>query len=171
MSKEYEKFKELNIDTSCIGLAQEENPQYFCTPHGATIIGWDNGIHYSFINGFGEMVFAVNPDTCCEYYVYPLANNFSDFLSLVLATKGTNTLQQIIQWDKQQYMDFINSPDEVEYGSQKEVVNSLCAILSLGITPMEHPFEYVKTIQKEFNYNKILFNDEYYDVTGKEKPC
>ena len=89
MSNEYEKFQKLKVDTSCIGLAREENSKYFCTPIGATIIGWDNGIHYIFIKGFDEMVFAVNPDTVCDYYVYPLANNFSDFLSLVLATKGT----------------------------------------------------------------------------------
>lgn len=115
------------------------------------------------------MVFAVNPDTVCDYYVYPLANNFSDFLSLVLATKGTNTLQQIIQWDKQQYMDFSSSPDEVEYASSKKVIEALEAIRSIGVLPMENPFEYVKKIQNSFQYSKIVFSDEFYDITGQEK--
>lgn len=167
----YTKYQELNIDTSWIGLAREKEQRYFCTPIGAKVIGWDNGIHYCFIHGFGEMVFVVNPDTCCEYYVYPLAKDFTDFLRLLLATKNTNTIQQIILWDKQQYTDFINLPEEVEYASKKEVMDLLDTIhIELGITAMEHPFEYVKKIQKDFDYNQIVFSDEFYDLTGKEKP-
>ena len=169
LSNEYKKFQGLKIDTSCIGLSHEENSNYFCTPVGATIIGWDNGIHYVFINGFGEMVFAVNPETCCDYYVYPLANNFYDFLSLILAAKTTNVLQQIIQWNKQQYLDFITSQEEVEYASRKEVIEVLNAIHSIGVLPMESPFEYVKKIQSGFPYSKIVYSDAFYEITGKEK--
>lgn len=85
----------------------EETP-HFCTPIGAEIIGWDNGIHYCFIKGFGDMVFCVNPETCCAYHVYPIACNFRDFLGLILATGNTNTLQQIICWNKKMFDDFVN---------------------------------------------------------------
>lgn len=91
-----QKFKDLKIDKSWIGLSQENNEEYFCTPVDAEIIGWDNGLHYCFIPDFDEMVFAVNPETYNDIYVYPLAHNFKDFLSLILTVKGTNTLQQII---------------------------------------------------------------------------
>lgn len=165
----YEKFQSLKVDTSCIGLSRGNNIRYFCTPNGSTVIGWDNCIHYVFINGFGETVFAVNPETCCDFYVYPLAYNFSDFLSLVLAAKGTNALQQIIQWNKSQYIHFISSPEEVEYASTKDVKNALKSIQLLGITQMKDPFEYVKTIQKNFNYSQIPFDDEFYTMTGREK--
>ena len=169
MNALYEKFQRLKVDTAYIGLAHEENTPYFCTPIGATIIGWDNGIHYIFIKGFGEMVFAVNPDTCCDHYVYPLAKSFLDFLSLILAVKNTNTLQQIIQWDRQQYLDFINSPGERAYASRQEVTEVLEAIRSLGILPINNPFTYIKEVQKNFPYAKIPFRDEFYDVTGKER--
>ena len=45
----YEKYCELNIDGSWINLEKrEENIEYFCTPIGADIIGWENGgIHYA----------------------------------------------------------------------------------------------------------------------------
>lgn len=79
MEKLFEKFKKLNIDLTLIGLAEEEDHHYFCTPLDSKIIGWDNGIHYCFIKQYGEIVFAVNPDTCCDYYVYPIAKNFSFF--------------------------------------------------------------------------------------------
>lgn len=166
----YEKFLSLNIDTSCIGLYHEEDKQYFCTPIGAKIIAWDNGIHYCFIEGFDEMVFAVNPDTGCDYYVYPLAKNFYDFLSLILSTKNANTIQQVILWDKQQFIDFINLPDNIEYDSRPEVVIVLQIIhKELDIYAMNYPFEYIKNIQRDFPYNKIKFSDEFYKTTGIEK--
>lgn len=167
----YKQFQNLDIDTSWIGLSREENHQYFCTPIGAEIFAWDNGIHYCFISGFGNMVFAVNPDTGCDYYVYPLAENFYDFLSLVLATKNANVIQQIILWNKQQFIGFINSTDNVEYDSKPEVVAVLSSIQTkLGISPMEHPFEYIKKIQMDFPYSKIKFTDAFYETTGIERP-
>ena len=53
----YEKYKNLKIDGSWIGLEAGTQTPYFCTPIGAEIIGWDNGIHYCFIKSFGDMVF------------------------------------------------------------------------------------------------------------------
>ena len=50
--------------------------------------------------------FCVNPETCCDCFVYPIARNFCDFLGLILATGGTNTLQQIIWWDKKMQSKF-----------------------------------------------------------------
>ena len=35
--------------------------------------------------------------------------------------------------------------------------------------PMKSPFDYVKSLQSEFDYGKIEFGDEYYDVLGIEK--
>lgn len=83
MENIFDKFKKLNLDTSPIGLSIELREPFFCTPIGAQIIGWDNGIHYCFIKGFKEIVFCVNPETYCNYYVYPLAKDFTDFLRLL----------------------------------------------------------------------------------------
>lgn len=165
-----QKFKDLKIDKSWIGLSQENNEGYFCTPVDAEIIGWDNGLHYCLIPDFDEMVFAVNPETYNDIYVYPLAHNFKDFLSLILTVKGTNTLQQIIYWNKQQYNDFINSEEEVEFTSKKEV----CVVLDtihkeLNIEMIEDPFGYVKNVQKDFPYNMIRYKDEFYEITGIER--
>ena len=52
----YEKYKNLKIDGSWIGLEPGEETPYFCTPIGAEIIGWDNGIHYCFIEDFGDII-------------------------------------------------------------------------------------------------------------------
>ena len=75
MNMLYEKYKNLKIDGSWIGLESGGRMPCFCTPIGTEIIGWDNGIHYCFIEGFGDMVFCVNPETCCDYFVYPIESN------------------------------------------------------------------------------------------------
>lgn len=167
----YETYNRLKLDGSWIGLARADGPQYFCTPVGAEIIGWDNGIHYCFIKGFGEMVFCVNPETCCDRYVYPIAENFRDFLRLILAAGNTNTLQQIICWNKTEFEDFASRPEEQEYVARPEVQAALYAIRSrLDITPMEAPFEYVKALQSTFSYENIHFTHDYYDTLGLERP-
>ena len=108
----YKAYLDLNLDGSWIGLEQEErgaDDLYFCTPVGAQIIGWDNGIH--------------------------------------------------------------SSPEEMEYAARPEVVRTLNAIRTgLGIEPAERPFERIKAIQKDFPYDRIVFSDEFYEITGLENP-
>ena len=167
----YEKYKNLKIDGSWIGLEAGAQTPYFCTPIGAEIIGWDNGIHYCFIKGFGDMVFCVNPEPCCDYNAYPIARNFCDFLGLILATGNTNTLQQIIWWDKKRFEDFVNSTEEQEYRVRPEVQGVLSTIRKgIDITPIDTPFEYVKDLQSNFPYEQIPFTNEYYDTLGIERP-
>lgn len=167
----YEKYKSLKIDGSYIGLERgEEIGDYFCTPIGAKVIGWDNGMHYCFIDGFDEMVFCVNPDTCCDYYVYPLAKNFYDFLSLIVTTKNVNTMQQIIWWNKADYDNFMRDPNTIEWAENLETVAIITQIQTkLGVQPMENPFEYIKKVQKGFPYDEIQFTNEYYDTLGLER--
>ena len=167
----YEKYKNLKIDGSWIGLEAGAQTPYFCTPIGAEIIGWDNGIHYCFIKGFGDMVFCVNPEPCCDYNVYPIARNFCDFLGLILATGNTNTLQQIIWWDKKRFEDFVNSTEEQEYRVRPEVQGVLSTIRKgIDIAPIDTLFEYIKDLQSNFPYEQIPFTNEYYDTLGIERP-
>lgn len=169
----YEKFWNLDIDFSLIGLEKgDEEGGYFCTPIGAKVIGWEcEGIHYCVIENFGEMVFAVNPETAEEHYVRPLAKDFEEFLSLVLACKGTTAAEQITGWNKKQFEDFLEN-DGAEYPDfilkRQAVLDKIQS--ELGISPMEKPFEYVKTLQAEFDYSKIRFSAEYYDVLGLDLP-
>ena len=168
----YNEYKKLNIDGSFIGLEDgDEEGGYFCTPVGAKVIGWDNGIHYCFIDGFGEMVFCVNPESFCDYYVYPIAENFRDFLSLLVAAKNTNELQQMIVWEREDWEEFKNDEANIEWNEKEEVVSAIEKIAEeLDIEPMEDPFSYVKELQEDFPYEKIEFTDEYYETSGEINP-
>lgn len=173
----YQKFQSLHLDTSWIGLdtscinpTDDIEDHYYCTPLGAKIIGWDNDIHYCFIQGFKDMIFCVDPMSCCDYYVYPIAKNFYDFLSLILATKHTNVMQQVILWNRQAYEDYINSPDFIEYISIEDVKHTLDTLrIKLDMKPFLNPFEYIKEIQKDFSYQSIPFRDEYYIARGIDR--
>ena len=87
MDKVFQKFLRSGIDLSPVGVERrEDNNPYFCTPKGASIFGWAgvDGIHFCFVRGFGGVVFSVSPMNSAPDYVHPLANNFEDFLRLLL---------------------------------------------------------------------------------------
>ena len=86
MKVTYAAFLKQQIDLAPLGVAQRTDAYpYFCTPRGANIFGWAgvDGIHFCFIRGFGEMVFAVSPMNTAPDFVHPLARTFADFLRLL----------------------------------------------------------------------------------------
>lgn len=165
----YKKYCQLGIDGRWFGLEKSDMcVEYFCTPMDATVIGWENSIHYCFIRGYRDMVFAVNPESCVESYVYPLAMNFKEFLRLILACGSTTAVEQIIGWSKEQFEEFLHSEDNTMLPEQKEVLDRIQTELKL--TPKENPYEYVKAVQEQYSDIKIKFSNEYYDTLGLERP-
>ena len=167
----YEKYCHLNLDGRWIELeGNDRNLVYFCTPMDAAIIGWENNIHYCFICGYRDMVFAVNPESCADAYVYPLAMNFKDFLRLILSCGSTTAVEQIIGWSKAEFEDFVVGEDNAIHPAQQKVLDTIKE--SLKLKPMEEPYEYVKSVQKNFGDSrcKIRYSNEYYDVLGLERP-
>ena len=165
----YEKYCQLEIDGRWVGLEKSDMcMEYFCTPIDATVIGWENSIHYCFIKGYRDMVFAVNPEPCVESYVYPLAMNFKDFLRLILACGSTTAVEQIIGWSKEQFEEFLHSDYNKVFPEQAEVLKIIKE--GLKLLPMEEPYEYVKAVQAQYDDNKIKYSNEYYDTLGLERP-
>ncbi len=113
----YHKFQKLNIDHSVIDLDQNiSDVNYFCTPVGAKVIGEAgvDGIHYCFIEGFDEMVFAISPSSFPGENVHPIAKNFEDLLRLLLACGSMDAIEQTYMWDEELFEQYImdNKPDE-----------------------------------------------------------
>ena len=167
----YKEYQKLKLDKSYIGLEEGDTEGgYFCTPIGAKVIGWESGgIQYCFINGFNEMVFAVNPNGSIDdngevKNVYPLAENFKIFLQLILATNSVTPIEQIIYLSKEGFEEFIASDDNTILPEQQEVLN--CLKEKLHLIAFENPYEYVKGIQSKFDYSQIKFTDEYYNTLG-----
>lgn len=171
MGKFYNKFLGKNIDLAPLGIERrDDNSPYFCTPKGATIIGWAgvDGIHYCFIRGFGETVFAVSPMEIAPNYVHPLAGSFEDFLRLLLASRDANILEQAWQWSSNAFYQALEGSmsDQSVYDTLAEIQQSL------HLMPMEKPWEYMKQLQDSFDYSKIKYTEEFYapDMNGNVQP-
>ena len=157
----YQQFKKLNLDHAAIGLEQcDIYTPCFCTPKGAKVIGCASvdGIHYCFVKGFGEMVFAVSPANLPGEYVHPIARSFKDMLSLLLACGSMDAIEQAHMWDEAIFDGYVkeNRPGEAQTAAMKEIR------VQLGIEPMEHPFVYIKELQEGFDYSQLKFSAEYY---------
>ena len=160
----YQQFKKLNIDHSAIGLEQcDTYAPYFCTPKGAKVIGCAgvDGIHYYFVKGFGEMVFAVSPANLPGEYVHPIARSFGDMLSLLLACGSMDAIEQAHMWDEAAFDGYVkeNRPGEAQDAAMTVIREQL------GIEPMEHPFAHIKELQEGFDYSQLKFQAEYYKLT------
>ncbi len=161
----YQKFRKLKIDHSAIGLELTGTEvKYFCTPKGARIIGSAgvDGIHYCFVRGQDEMVFAVSPMNTLGRNVFPIARTFEDLLGLLLACGSMDALEQAHQWDKEQFDDYVaeNQPTP-EALAAFDVLKD-----KLGITSIEHPFTYLRRLQDSYNYGELNFSKEYYEILG-----
>ena len=157
----YQQFKKLNIDHSAIGLEQcDTYAPYFCTPKGAKVIGCAgvDGIHYCFVKGFDEMVFAVSPENLPGEYVHPIARSFEDMLSLLLACGSMDAIEQTHMWDETTFDGYVkeNQPGEAQAAVMAAIREQL------SIEPMEHPFAYIKELQADFDYSQLKFSTEYY---------
>lgn len=156
----YEKFRRMKVDLSPIGLGKGSGrSDYFCTPKGARIIGWEgtDGIHYCFLKDFGEMVFSVNPMEMPGGHVHPLARNFEDFLRLLLACGSAAALEQAHAWTKEQFEQYLR--DDQPAQEQREALDAMGKRLCLS--PMEEPFAYLQDLQKGFDYGKLRYQAAY----------
>lgn len=166
----FKQFCQLNDDVPYLGLDKSDYSGYSCDPIGVKTfadLGVD-GVHFGFIDGFGEMVFAVSPMGIVGKQVNPLAYSFKDFLGLVLACKNSSPLEQIYWMTKEQFDDLLIEDMKNVFEAQE---TSLSIIRSkLGIEPIYNPYNYVREIQTSFDYSQLKFSDEYYEQTGFDKP-
>lgn len=179
----YKSFLEYHIDLAPVGVEQRgEALSYFCTPKDAQIIGTAevDSIHYCFIPGFSDMVFAVSPMNEPGNYVHPIANCFTDFLRLILACGSATPLEQAWAWHETQFDTFLaeNPPDDVQNATLKNLQDQL------DIMPMDQPFSYLKELHKTFDYNlieeqnygselspwKVWFEGNFGNLAGKGLP-
>lgn len=164
----FDRYKTLNIKGSFICLEQVEDPDpCFCYPANASAIGFEGSIMYCFIEPYGDMVFACNPETCADTFVYPLARTFEDFMRLILACGSANPIEQIVWMDKSQFAEHLKEEKAARTEEQEAAIR--CLETAFGISPIDNPYDYVKELQSHFDNSGIKYSDEYYDVLGLER--
>ena len=164
----YRQFLKTDVDLAPLGVMRVDEPfePYFCTPKGARVFGRSgvDGIHFCFVRGFGETVFAVSPMNGLEDCVHPVAKSFRDFLRLLLALHDAAAIEQAWQWDAAQLEDF-----EQKHPSDEEQMAALDQIVfAFHLRPMAEPWKYIHTVQSGFDYGKLRFSEAYYDAAGSD---
>ena len=162
MDKVYQKFLRLGIRLAPVGIeTRDENFGYFCTPKGASIIGWVgvDGIHFCRIRGFGNMIFAVSPMNAAPDYVHPIAENFEVLLRLLLACKDAAALEQAWAWGEAQFEAFLEENPATE--EQEKTLAEIAEKMKL--TAMEQPWAYIRSLQASFDYSKLRYTEDFYD--------
>lgn len=164
-------FRTMSFSKDVIGLGwSDSDVAYFCTPVGAEVIGWVgvDGIHFCFIPSISSgMVFAVSPMPCGEHYVEPIARNFQEFLSLVIFCKGASPLEQICYIDEGQFSELLKSEEENDWPARDGALNTLRK--EFGIEAQSNAYQYVKSLQADFDYSTIPYSEEYYNTLGMER--
>ncbi len=169
--KLFETYLSLSLDGSLFGFEKgSAEGGYYCTPARMTVLGWDNGIHFGTIEGYGETIFAVNPEAYgLRPPVFPMAENFRDFLSLLLSAGHTAALEQIVSFPftREQYEKYVS---ECVF-SEPFHADAMARIeKELQIEKMPDAYGYVTALQKRFDAGALLFSEEYYDTIGEEVP-
>lgn len=157
MDKTYEKFLRTGIDLAPLGVERGEGELYFCTPRGASMIGWEgaDGIHYCFVRGCGGTVFAVSPMNTAPDYVHAVAQDFADFLRLLLACGHGAAIEQCWRWSRGQFDAYLaeNPPTDAALAVMDEIREKL------SLKPMEDAWGYIHALQDGFDYGKIKYED------------
>lgn len=162
MGKSYQRFLKTGLSLAPLGIApRADNAPYFCTPRGASIFGWAgvDGIHFCFVRGWGEMVFAVSPMNGAGEYVHPIARDFDDLLRLLLACGDSAALEQAWQWDEERFAAFLreNPPSD----EQRRTLDAIAA--RTGLAPMDAPWQYLHVLHTGFAYGKLKFTENFFD--------
>ena len=159
----YQKLQKQKFNFAAIGLEQGElEENYFCTPKGAKVIGWAgvDGIHYCRIRGFGEMIFAVSPMNLPGDYVHPIAKSFEDLVALLNKCGSLDVIEQAHFWNQEQFEKYLK-----ENPSTEEFVLAIKQIQeNYEISSIENPFSYIKELQESFDYSRIKYTEDYYDI-------
>lgn len=138
---------------------------YFCTPKGAVCIGWPgvDGIHFCFVRGHRETVFAVSPMNTPGTCVHPVAGSFRDFLRLLLSCSAA-ALEQMWQWSRETFCEFVKH----DIRTEPELHQLPRLAEAYGLRPMADPYGYVTRLQQDFREESLSFPEEY-DELRREK--
>ena len=163
----YEQYIKHKFDLSAFGIERgESRSTYFCTPKGAKIIGWTgvDGIHYCTIKALGEIVFAVEPMGYAGRHAFPVAENFEDFLRLLMACGHEAYIVQAHAWSREQYDNFAKE-NPITTTANEQI---LYLQKEYGLAPIDDPHQYLKTIYDNFDFSTVPYKKDYYEYVPKD---
>lgn len=158
----YQKFRISSLDISLLGLftgPDTSNSVY--TPTGARIIAWlkEDGAHFCQIEGFGGMVFAVDPNATPGDCIHPVAANMADFLGLLCACRDAGILLNAYRWSSRRFDEKVAAV--VKNMRRNAVLRSIAN--TYKVTDIADPYGYIAKIQDSFDYSALPLHPDYYE--------
>lgn len=142
---------------------KEDTSPTFCAPLNTMIFARSSySDYYCRIKEFGDMIFMMEFHPQDGHHVHPLAENLEDFMRLLYAVHRIAVLSDV------PYQTADNIYSRIEKIIRDESKESSAAFRMLEemfpYTPMENPYDYVKNLNEHFDFSRIRYPDEYYEM-------
>lgn len=173
IKKAWEDYNKYKPKYDSLGLYYE-NPKsavkYFCTPKGANVFAsmGAGGVHFCTIDNHGEKIFVVTPEPCSEQYVFPVANNISEFFQLVISLHGTQLIDQIPMFSKEQFEKVLTEHIKSNKDFSSKDIKDFTSKFSIA-AQKNSAYDAVMNLYNNFDYTTIRFTKLYYDTLGIEE--
>lgn len=160
--KLYRKFRNSSLDTAPLGLwSGPDTSDSVYTPTGSRIVAWEkpNGIHFCQVEGFGSMVFAVDPSAPPGDCIHPVAKDIPDLLALVMTCRHASIISRAYRWSRALF-DRKISAVHLEHKTR----SILRALENTYHPPLiRDPYGYIAAIQQEFDYDLLPLHPDYFE--------
>lgn len=141
--------------------------KYFCTPKGANVFAsmGVGGVHFCTISKQGEKIFVVSPEPCSERYVFPVANDINEFFQLIVALSGTQLIDQIPMFNKEQ---FEKIREEHILNNGNDISNDITDLINKFniVDNKSSAYDIVMKLYNNFDYSTLQFSPLYYETLG-----
>lgn len=147
----FEMLKKIQGAEAALGFSFTCSPQMnLYLPYGSKPIGQAGQILFCCIEEYQETVFAVDTDPVNARKAYPIAYDFREFIRLIIACGSAEMVARAGQLPKNEYEVLLRS--EWENCNHRDLKRLQA---ELELTPVQDPFEYVKTVGQVIDCSRI----------------
>ncbi len=160
--KLYRRFRSSCLDTSPLGIitGPDESGSVY-TPAGGRIVAWavDSKVHFCQVEGFGGMVFAVDPTATPGDCVRPVARTLEDFIGLILICKDAALILGAHQWSRSLFRQRLAAI------TMDHKTRSVLRALENTYHPpvISDPYSYIADVQQGFDYTSLPLHPDYFE--------
>lgn len=159
--KLYRKFRDSSLDTSPLGFyTGPDTSDSVYTPTGSRILAWSGkDIHFCQVEGFGGMVFTVDPTAPPGDCIHPVAKTLGDFVGLVVACRHVSLILSAYRWGKDYFEQRRQNivPDHKTHSVLRALENTYHP------PTIDDPYGYIADLQRSFDYTSLPLHQDYFE--------
>ncbi|MBQ2384133.1 MAG: hypothetical protein II290_08850 [Oscillospiraceae bacterium] len=158
----YRKFRASSLDTAPLGLwTGADTSENVFTPTGSRVVAWcgEGGSHFCQTEGFGDMVFAVDPCAPPGDQVHPVAATLSDFIGLLTLCRHGDLILNAYRMSRYLF----------EHRVAGIVLSYKTRSVLRALENTYHPtkptdaYTYMTELQKRFDYTVLPLHPDYFE--------